>query len=45
VSAVSPSLLVHTIEVERQRKAQDKPPLLPAPKHDRDAKPEKKEQP
>jgi predicted Zn-dependent protease len=31
VSASSPSLLVGTIEVELQHKAQDKPPLLPAP--------------
>ncbi len=31
VSASSPSLLVDTIEVERQHKAQDKPPLLPPP--------------
>jgi predicted Zn-dependent protease len=34
VSACSPSLLVATIEVERQSKGQDKPPLLSAPKHD-----------
>jgi predicted Zn-dependent protease len=34
VSASSPSLLVATIEVERQEKAQEKPPLLPAPRHD-----------
>jgi hypothetical protein len=34
VSAASPSLLVATIEVERQHKAQDKPPLLPSPRHD-----------
>lgn len=31
VSATSPSLLVGTVEVERQHKAQDKPPLLPSP--------------
>lgn len=31
VAAVSPSLLVETIEVERQRKDQEKPPLLPPP--------------
>jgi predicted Zn-dependent protease len=36
VSAASPSLLVGTIEVERQQKAQDKPPLLAAPRHDPD---------
>ncbi len=34
VSATSPSLLVGTIEVELQNKAQDKPPLLPAPLFD-----------
>jgi len=34
VAAASPSLLVGTIEVERQHKAQDKPPLLAAPRHD-----------
>lgn len=34
VSASSPSLLVETIEVERQEKGQDKPPLLPPPRHD-----------
>jgi TldD protein len=34
VSASSPSLLVGTIEVERQQKSQDRPPLLPAPRHD-----------
>jgi len=31
VSATSPSLLVGTIEVELQHKAQDRPPLLPSP--------------
>jgi predicted Zn-dependent protease len=35
VSASSPSLLVGTIEVELQNKAQDKPPLLPAPLYDK----------
>ena len=35
VSASSPSLLVGTIEVELQHKAQDKPPLLPAPLFDK----------
>ena len=34
VSAVAPSLLVGTIEVERHSKEQDKPPLLPPPDHD-----------
>jgi predicted Zn-dependent protease len=34
VSASSPSLLVGTVEVERQQKSQDRPPLLPAPRHD-----------
>jgi len=36
VSATSPSLLVGTIEVERQHKAQDKPPLLPSPMSEQD---------
>jgi predicted Zn-dependent protease len=36
VSASSPSLLVTTIEVERQQKAHEKPPILPAPRHDQD---------
>ena len=31
VSAVSPSLLVSLIEVEKKQKAQDRPPILPAP--------------
>jgi energy-coupling factor transporter ATP-binding protein EcfA2 len=31
VSAVSPSILVSTIEVEKKAKGQDKPPILPAP--------------
>jgi len=34
VSAVSPSLLVGKIEVEKKVKAQDRPPLLPDPVHD-----------
>lgn len=34
VSASSPSLLLKTIEVERQEKDYDKPPLLPAPLFD-----------
>jgi TldD protein len=38
VSASSPSLLVGTIEVELQHKAQDKPPLLPSPSLDNAAK-------
>lgn len=37
VSATAPSLLVEAIEVELQKKAQDKPPLLPAPLFDRQA--------
>ncbi len=37
VSATSPSLLVGTIEVERQHKAQDKPPLLPSPMSEPDS--------
>ncbi len=31
VSAVSPSILVSEIEVEKRRKGQDKPPILPPP--------------
>jgi predicted Zn-dependent protease len=31
VSAVSPSILVEQIEIERKQKAQDRPPILPAP--------------
>lgn len=31
VSAVSPSILVSQIEVEKRRRAQDKPPILPPP--------------
>jgi predicted Zn-dependent protease len=31
VSAVAPAILVSEIEIEKQRKAQDRPPLLPAP--------------
>jgi TldD protein len=31
VSAVSPSLLVEQLEIERKYKGQDKPPVLPAP--------------
>lgn len=39
VSACAPSLLVQTIEVERQDKSTDKPPILPPPAHDKgDAK-------
>lgn len=36
VSATSPSLLVGNIEVELQSKAQEKPPLLPAPLFDKE---------
>ena len=32
VSAVSPAILVSEIEIEKQDKSQDKPPLLPMPK-------------
>jgi predicted Zn-dependent protease len=35
VSAASPSLLVQTIEVERNYKDQNKPPVLPPPDHDK----------
>jgi predicted Zn-dependent protease len=31
VAAVSPALLVSEIEIEKQQKSQDRPPLLPAP--------------
>jgi predicted Zn-dependent protease len=31
VSAVAPAILVSEIEIEKQRKAQERPPLLPAP--------------
>ncbi|MCK4340240.1 MAG: hypothetical protein KAY37_00770 [Phycisphaerae bacterium] len=31
VSAVSPSILVEQIEIEKKQKAQDRPPILPAP--------------
>jgi predicted Zn-dependent protease len=34
VSAVSPSILVSEIEVEKRRKEQEKPPILAPPKHD-----------
>lgn len=33
VSAVSPSILVSEIEVEKQQKGQEKPPILPPPGH------------
>jgi TldD protein len=33
VSAISPSILVSEIEVEKRAKEQEKPPILPAPKH------------
>jgi TldD protein len=31
VSAIAPSILVEKIEIEKQRKSQDRPPILPAP--------------
>ena len=34
VSAISPSILVTQIEIEKKQKAQDKPPILPPPGHD-----------
>jgi predicted Zn-dependent protease len=34
VSAISPSILVTEIEVEKRSKSQDKPPILPPPAHD-----------
>lgn len=39
VSATSPSLLVRTVEVAREWKEQDKPPILPPPNHDVKSKP------
>lgn len=39
VSAISPSLLVQTIEVERNIKEQDKLPVLPPPDQDKETKP------
>ena len=35
VSAISPSVLVANIEVEKTSKEQDRPPLLPPPAHDK----------
>lgn len=35
VSAVSPSILVSEIEVEKRVKEQEKPPILPPPEHDK----------
>jgi TldD protein len=34
VSAISPSVLVSEIEVEKKQKEQEKPPILPPPPHD-----------
>ncbi len=34
VSAISPSILVSEIEVEKRQKEQEKPPILPPPRHD-----------
>jgi predicted Zn-dependent protease len=34
VSCLSPSLLVGKIEIEKKRKSQDRPPILPPPLHD-----------
>lgn len=39
VSATAPSLLVRTLEVAREWKQQDKPPILPAPLFDKGTKP------
>jgi hypothetical protein len=33
VSAISPAILVSEMEIERQRTAQDRPPLLPPPEN------------
>lgn len=35
VSAISPSILIKEIEVEKKAKSQDKPPLLPAPLYEK----------
>jgi hypothetical protein len=35
VSAISPSILVSEIEIEKKQKEQDRPPLLPSPLHDK----------
>ena len=35
VSAVSPSILVSEIEIEKSSKKQEKPPILPPPRHDK----------
>jgi TldD protein len=37
VSAVSPSILVSEIEVEKRQKEQEKPPILPPPGHDQES--------
>lgn len=37
VSAISPSLLVAEIEIEKKEKGQERPPLLPPPAHDPEA--------
>jgi predicted Zn-dependent protease len=42
VSSSAPSLLVDTIEVERQYKSQDKPPILPPPLAGRASAPQRK---
>ena len=34
VSAISPSILVTEIEIEKKDKGQEKPPILPPPGHD-----------
>ncbi|MBN2560562.1 MAG: TldD/PmbA family protein [Phycisphaerae bacterium] len=39
VSAISPSILVSQIEIEKRRRAQDKPPILPAPMAEEEKKP------
>ncbi|MHC5080612.1 MAG: TldD/PmbA family protein, partial [Planctomycetota bacterium] len=42
VTAICPSVLVAKIEVEKQSKEQDRPPLLPPPGHDEEKKGEEK---
>jgi TldD protein len=39
VSAVSPSILISEIEVEKKIKSSEKPPILPPPLHDPEAQP------
>lgn len=45
VSAVSPSILVSTIEIEKRQRSQDRPPILPAPLAETDQRPLSDSQP